>query len=594
MACRTVRAPARGDVLIAPSRRWLHGNDLSVAVAGFESCPRRSERAESDRWLTPRRMLPCLAEGPACGRIVGDRSLARALQGSRALDEHKVNGVRLPSKDWGDAVVMTARAADGQPVQAAAGASVGILLLVQSKVVPRHPNVRAVHQPDAVCLGEPKAFDDDPRRGADVELRLADEGGPTGDCAPHEIGRLVPAPRISKTPILALAARCRRRRAVASASRGRGAATAHRPTARVVFAVRLRRCGGDAVTRARAPPIICRHAPLTLESPCGLLMMCWRRRRVRGAAAAGSRRPRDPRREDRHARSGVPGCAGSRHSRRPLCRPGRRRSGASADRQSHSHDRWPGSHGDSGTDRHARARADGGEHRGAAAFRGSPVERDAGVDSKAAARVGEGTGFWTPRVLPTAYRNGDPIARGAHGGGAGQPVAVDGATRSWSTPTASRRGHHQREPDPPGGSIVKVPTGNDRSAATRPLWRGSCPRETAYPLIPRARAPEYREAGLHERHQRGARRGTALRELHAVSPTSGDDYPGSRRNCRGHGALHRSARDLWRRRRSPAVGREGRSRRWDPRRTAFMRNPYGHRSAVLYGVADPDYSGFLT
>ena len=224
-----------------------------------------------------------------------------------------------------------------------------------------------------------------------------------------------------------------------------------------------------------------------------------------------------------------------------------------------------------------------------------------------AAQSPAGTWIWSPRVFPTRVREHRfPTRAELDAAAPRNPVVVDGAYAVMvNTAALKAAGITAGTPDPAGGAIVKdaagQPTGLLRNIGTL-LARF---REDAGPvpldMLEKVHR-KYLESGITSVIERGANvRGyRAYRELHDASRLRVRATITVRVSSDGTVAdTERFIRGL------PFRFGEGDDRlKVGPLKivadggilagTAYMRQPYGARASALYGVADPDYRGFLT
>lgn len=215
--------------------------------------------------------------------------------------------------------------------------------------------------------------------------------------------------------------------------------------------------------------------------------------------------------------------------------------------------------------------------------------------------------IWSPQLFPTRVRERRfPTRAELDALAPANPVVVDGAYGLMVNSAALRAASiDETTPDPPGGAIVKdkngKPTGLLRNVGA--LLARFRPGSEAVPLDMLERVHRvYNQVGITSVIERGA----ALDGYRAYRAL----YDRARLHVRAAVTLRVSsdgtAADTERFIRSlPVRFGEGDDRlKVGPLKvvadggilagTAFMREPYGPRAAALYGVADPDYRGFLT
>jgi predicted amidohydrolase YtcJ len=218
-----------------------------------------------------------------------------------------------------------------------------------------------------------------------------------------------------------------------------------------------------------------------------------------------------------------------------------------------------------------------------------------------------GAWIWSPRVFPTRVRERRfPTRAELDAVAPANPVVVDGAYGLMVNTAALRAaGIDETTPDPPGGAIVKdkagKPTGLLRNVGS--LLAHFRPDSGGVPLDMLERVHRvYNQVGITSVIERGAHL-DGYRAYRAL-------YDQSRLHVRATVTLRVTSdgtvADTERFIRSlPVRFGEGDDRlKVGPLKvvadggilagTAFMREPYGPRAAALYGVADPDYRGFLT
>lgn len=224
-----------------------------------------------------------------------------------------------------------------------------------------------------------------------------------------------------------------------------------------------------------------------------------------------------------------------------------------------------------------------------------------------AARAPEGTWIWSPRVFPTRVRERRfPTREELDAAAPRHPVAVDGAYALMvNTAALEAAGITGATPDPAGGAIVKDPAGRPTGLLRNvgALLSRFRPDSDGVPLDMLEEVHRrYNEAGITSVIERGA----SIEGYEAYRAL----YDQSRLRVRAtvtlrvqsDGTVEDTERFI---RALPVTFGEGDDRlKVGPLKivadggilagTAFMRRPYGHRAAELYGVADPDYRGFLT